>query len=330
VRRLRLLGFAAPRDSAGNASPVQLGFAWVLAISAFLLCVSLAHQAAVLEPMRDDSRTFLCATRLAFQGGSPYSLDELTASCRGWTNGNSIVHPYFYPPPFLALAAWTLAFPGYVQAGVAWTWLNALAILVLAWRLSAWSRLSLPLCLLATSTYYPTLFNQQVGNVNVALTVVLLESVMRISGPWLAIGVLTKLSPVVALPALVARGAWRSFAEFAATAAAMIGLTLALFGSGGFHSFIDSIVPVLNSGTYPFDVPRLDGQLNHAFSRILVRLGDDPTLLSPAANGVRLAMMVGMSIAASWRGRDEAAGSLGLLATAGAFGCVMVLCAPIA
>ena len=153
---------------------------------------------------------------------------------------------------------------------------------------------------------------------------------MRISGPWLAIGVLTKLSPVVALPALLARGAWRSLAEFAGTAAVMIGVTLALFGSGGFHSFVNSIFPVLNSGTYPFDVPRLDGQLNHAFSRVLVRLGDDPTHLSPAANGVRWAMMLGMSIAASWRGRDEPAGSLGLLATAGAFGCVMVLCAPIA
>ncbi len=306
--------------------------AWALALSAFAGCIYLAHRGAVAEPMRDDSRTFLCAVRLALSGGNPYDHAQLSSTCTAWTHANPIVQPYFYPPPFLAFSAWTAVFPDYPSAQAAWTIVNALTVLALAWRLSVWSGLSLPACIGGTCAYYPTIFNQQVGNVNAALTIVLLEAVMRMSGSWLAIGVAAKISPVVVLAAMVGRREGRALVAFALTTAALVATTVALYSRAPFEAFHADVWPVLASGTYPFDVPRLDGQLNHAFSRVLVLLGDDPsrTHLSPLANGIRSALMLGMSGLLAMRARTEPTGGLGMLGVAGAFGCVMVLCAPLA
>jgi alpha-1,2-mannosyltransferase len=95
----------------------------------------------------------------------------------------------------------------------------------------------------------------QLGNFHpamVALSVLAMLAFNRrrdkLGGSLLAVAVAAKLSPAVLLVYLAARGRWRAIAWTAAAGAALVALTLGLFGPALFRAFFHGHLPALISG----------------------------------------------------------------------------------
>ncbi|HVS03016.1 MAG TPA: hypothetical protein VMT16_09620 [Thermoanaerobaculia bacterium] len=89
-----------------------------------------------------DFDSYHYAARVAAAGGDPYDLAALdrAAAAEGWR----VVHPYFYPPPFLLAMQWTLPLD-LVTAWRVWFWVDELflwVVVLIAW---AWPVLALAL-----------------------------------------------------------------------------------------------------------------------------------------------------------------------------------------
>src|SRR5262245_33184272 len=57
-----------------------------------------------------DFASYHYAAKVAWAGGNPYDKGALDARARQ-EGTRPEVHPFFYPPPFLMLAAWSIPFP---------------------------------------------------------------------------------------------------------------------------------------------------------------------------------------------------------------------------
>lgn len=305
---------------------------WAIAGLALVLALAWARHRMQVAAVFDDAPTFLSAPRVALDGGSPYSREALAAYFRDWVGKPRQAFPFLYPPPFLLMSAWTLGFDRFEVAREAWFAVNVGSALALAWRLAAWSGIAARTTLFAVVAMHATAANWQVGNVNIALALLLLEAVMRASGAWLAVGVLVKISPAVALAGLVVQRRWRGLLAFAATVLVLCLATVLVFPASLFRTFASDVLPALHGGNYGMEMPALTLQRNHGFSRLLVHLGDDPSMstLSAAANRLRGGLAAAMTLGVAWSCRHEVPRSAGLLRAAGGYGLVMILCAPIA
>lgn len=305
---------------------------WLLAATVLVAAVAWTLSELAAGRVSDDSRTFLVAPRVALAGDSPYVRANLHAAFEAWTGRLRAVYPFMYPPPFLLMTAWVVAIPGFAAARLAWFAANLGITLALAWRLSRWARLPLPVTLVGVVAITATRENWTMGNVNIALALVAVEAVMRMSGGWLAVAAWAKLAPAVALASFALRRERSAVAAFLAVSAALCAATFLVFPSGLYSSFVhDALVPML-TGLYTSPMPRLDDPDNASLSHALAWVAPGPTLqqLSPLGrrlHGLALVAMVAATGAASVR---ESPRAPAMLRIAGAYGAVMILAAPVA
>jgi hypothetical protein len=189
-----------------------------------------------------------------------------------------------------------------------------------------------PLVLVGVVSTTATLENWTMGNVNLAVALVLVEAGMRMSGGLLAVGVMAKIAPVVVLPSLLLRGRRGQLAVFVGVSAALAIGTLACFPPGLFSSFVhDALQPML-AGLYTSPMPRLadpdNSSLSHALS--LLGPGATPQQLSRLGSRVHALAVLGMALALALSSRRESPRSPGMLRIAGGYGAVMILAAPVA
>ena len=85
-----------------------------------------------------DFASFYYAVQVASEGGDPYDRTALERSASA-SGKNRSVHPYFYPPPFLAAMSWVEPFDIRVAYKI-WFWLDELALLAAALILWRWWR----------------------------------------------------------------------------------------------------------------------------------------------------------------------------------------------
>lgn len=178
--------------------------------------------------------------------------------------GGLELEPYEYPPPFLLLPAAGLSVDeSFLGLRTAWFWIE-LALVVLGlvvvarWIGGAAGRGAL--CLApAVLLSLPVLLTLQIGNFQIATFACAMLAMVAfergrgrgwepLGGVLLAFVSLSKLYPGIFVLVLALQRRWRAVAWTAAAAAALLGLSVAVFGSAPLHAFVTYQLPRIQSG----------------------------------------------------------------------------------
>ncbi|MGB0638525.1 MAG: glycosyltransferase 87 family protein [Myxococcota bacterium] len=268
-----------------------------------------------------DYATYHYAVAEALDGGDPYNTRALSKRARAEKTRKS-VHPYFYPPPFLAVMTWAnlvdLA-TGYRS----FFWFNQLALfgclaIFRRWFGAPWSLLGV-----MALSFTPITDNAKMGQANVLVMLAAVAGLWRGSGTLIGAAAMAKMSPALYLFAWASRRNWRPIlaAVFFAIASSLVVLPLVNFDSQ--WRFYTDILPGFSSGHYhglrvPIGLPA-----NHSIPDLFHQYwpGSDPqTLSAPAQWGSKIVTFALLAVL-TWvaRIRRDALGD------AGVFGACTVL-----
>jgi hypothetical protein len=209
----------------GRATLRHLSLNTVLLLLLPLLVLRIGlHLSTPALPPGYDARAYLGATYAIRAGESPFDHHAISAAhpaggWQPWPGVGSFVPytPFYLYPPFLALGLLPLTFVSYTKAMAAWLLAVVVASLLLipllrfwlGWRLAAISVLG---CIHIWESAW-------LGQINafIALSLALAfysyaHNQKTLSGVWLALGMLLKVTPVLGLLVLAARRTWHAVA----------------------------------------------------------------------------------------------------------------------
>lgn len=237
-----------------------------------------------------DYASYHYAVKAAAAGHDPYDTRGLGALARA-EGTRGAVHPYFYPPPFLAGMAWSA--PLSLRDGArAMFALNELALFggLALTRVALGAPLGAIALLLAT--YTPLADNLTMGQANLPALLPALAAFAALArrrdiaaGIGIGVAGMAKMSPALLLAWAALRGRWRTVGTAAGTAVALSLATLAWIGPAVQLRFYTEVLPGFARGSYhDLDVP-LTLASNHSLPELWARLlpGPDPKGLGPAA-----------------------------------------------
>ncbi len=268
-----------------------------------------------------DYATYHYAVAEALDGGDPYDTRALSKRARAEKTRKS-VHPYFYPPPFLALMTWAdlvdLA-TGYKSFFV----LNQLALFGCLVVFRRWFGAPWVLLGVLALSFTPITDNAKMGQANVLVMLAAVAGLWRSSGALVGAAAMAKMSPALYLFAWVARRKWRPVMSAVLFAVLSSVLVLPLVGFDAQWRFYTDILPGFSSGHYhglkvPISLPA-----NHSIPDLFHQYwpgSDAQTLSSTAQWGsklVTLLLLAGLTWIARLR-RDS-------LGNAGVYGACTVL-----
>ncbi|MBI4862032.1 MAG: DUF2029 domain-containing protein [Candidatus Riflebacteria bacterium] len=229
-----------------------------------LVTLSLAYTLDHLlweKEARHDFRSLHVAARVMDQGGNPYDVGQMNDLARS-SGIKEYVWPYLYTPFLASMLVPVTRVIDVLWLQHLWTFLSALALalslslaipLVESWLDRAGlpegaagsRRMSLLLLACLMIRVLPTkniVFLGQVDLVIVALLTLSLwcdrEGHWRMSGIFLAVAVVTRVTPVVLALGLVWRGRWRTLAWLGGSAAALIALSILVGKVGPWVEFL--------------------------------------------------------------------------------------------
>lgn len=250
-----------------------------------------------------DFASYYYAARVAAQGGDPYDRSLLVVEARGQS-----VHPYLYPPPFLAAMQWTRAVD-LAAAHRAWFWMNELCLwlaLLCLWRW--WRPLgpeAIAIAAGALALHAGTLHNHVLGQANLPVFA------MTIAGIWLeqrgrqvAAGVLVGLATAIKIvPAVFL--AWWWWRGRRAPVVAAVGAIAAAFAAAGaivgwdlLHRFAFGAIPDLLTGQYGGLAPGVGMFGNHSLTSVTHALWPPEAGAGPSAGALGLAAVSGVALLA--------------------------------
>lgn len=271
-----------------------------------------------------DYASYHYAVQVALDGGDPYDTAALSARARAERTRKS-VHPFFYPPPFVGLMAWSgpLSLP---QGALAMLWLNevllagVLAACMRWWAAPAWG------VAVVLGTYSPIPDHAWMGQANLlALLPAVAGLGLARTRPWLGgalvgAAAMIKMSPAVLLLYPALRLQWRVVLGAVASATALSLLVLPLVGPAEQLRFYTEILPGFSSGDYhglkvPISLPA-NHSIPDLFDRVFPTSADT---LSTRARQASLAASAALLAAWAWRfgrrgdDREERLAALALL-----------------
>ncbi|MEN9786614.1 MAG: hypothetical protein RLZZ299_1878 [Pseudomonadota bacterium] len=269
-----------------------------------------AHAAPAWERVTEsrggrDYASYHYAVKAAAAGHDPYDTRGLGTLARA-EGTRGAVHPYFYPPPFLAGMAWSA--PLSLRDGArAMFVLNEAALfgsLVLTRR-----ALGAPLGAIALllATYTPIADNLTMGQANLLALLPALAALAALArrrevaaGVGLGVAGMAKMSPALLLAWVALRGRWRAFATAAAAAVALSLAALPWVGAATQRRFYAEVLPGFARGDYHDLAVPLTLASNHSLPELWARLlpGPDPRALGPDA-GVA-ARLTALALLALW------------------------------
>ena len=231
----------------------------LMAFGVHVVWVSAAWDRSVQMRHGRDFASYYYAAKVMQDGGNPYSKDALAQSAKQ-DRTRSTVHPYLYPPPFLLLMEWTR--PLSLQSSYRiWFWLGELAALAALLTLCRWVRplgpgaRTLGVVTFCLCTAVPN--NLAMGQANfVVLLCVLLALLchsnkrMGLTGVFLGLGILMKMSPGLLLVFLVVERSWRAVGATLITCFLGHLVFAALYGSSLITAFYVDVLPGFASGQY--------------------------------------------------------------------------------
>ena len=257
-------------------------------------------------PNGRDFASYYYALQVAWDGGDPYDGAALTARAHAEHTRRSVVHPYFYPPPFLLGMVWArpLTLVAAYRLSLLFNELLLLAGCALLRRFGAgWGWIAA-----LVVVYSPIPDNMWMGQAN------LLALIPALAGLWLSrtrgreaaggalIGVagMLKMSPALFLVPMARWGRWRAVGAGVATAIALSVLALPLAPFAVQWRFYTEILPGFASGDYNGLTVPISLNANHSVPDLLHRAfpsGRDT--LSATAQALSKAAMIG-ALAGWW------------------------------
>ncbi|MCB9697597.1 MAG: DUF2029 domain-containing protein [Alphaproteobacteria bacterium] len=251
-----------------------------------IVAAVLWHLIVVLSPPRvpppkdtegRDFASYYYAAKVAAQGGDPYDRDVLGSMATA-EGTRAEVHPYFYPPPFLWLVAWSPIVDLHQAFGL-WFLLNEMALLAACVALARWwgpfSDTVAPLLAALVALMYGVAYSAELGQANfpvLALIVLALASERRrpeLAGVLLGIAAMWKMSPALFVAWWLVRGRWRAAGAAVATAIGSSLLTLPLLDFWHQLEFYTRILPRFGSGDYNGLTIQIGMFANHSVPNLL-------------------------------------------------------------
>lgn len=205
-----------------------------------------------------DFASYHYAAKVAWQGGDPYdkaALDSLALQ----EGTRPEVHPYFYPPPFLILASWSIPVP----LGTAfWVWsvLNEIALIAAVLVLAAWWRSYspdvLPLTAGIVAVMYAVHYSAELGQANMPVLLLAVAGLWQeqrrplLAGILVGIACMMKMSPAVLVLWWLIRGRFTCVLGAILAALGSSLLVLPMTGLWRQLSFYRDVLPGFGSGEY--------------------------------------------------------------------------------
>ena len=248
-----------------------------------------------------DFASYYYAVEAAIVGLDPYDAVALGALASN-DGTRTAVHPFLYPPPFLALMSWTRAL-SLEQAYRAWFWLDLLFLLAALLALWLWRpRTSTAAAIaLLLASFTPIVDSQVMGQAN-ALVLAILCAGMALSvrkrGEFGAalVGLACMIKPFPAVIVLwwLGTGQWRLAATACLAALGASLLALPIIGLDLQLEFFLRVLPSLATGSYGGLQVAIDGLGNHSPAKLYAGLFPAVQGLSRPALALTLLSSLGL------------------------------------
>jgi hypothetical protein len=268
-----------------------------------------------------DFATYHYAAAEALDGGDPYATRALSKRAREDGTRKS-VHPYFYPPPFLAAVLWSPAFE-LLTAYHVWFWFNQVLVLAAAALFRLWFRVPWAVLAVLLLSFTPITDNAKMGQANLLVLVAAVAGLWTRNGALVGAAAMAKMSPALYLVAWAVR---RAFRPIAAAVAVAIGSSIVALLWVDFDAqvrFYTEVLPGFSTGNYHGLTVRIGLPANHSIPDLFNQLwpGPDRHTLSASAATAAKACSLSLLTGAAWlaRHRRDALGNAAL------FGAVTVL-----
>ncbi len=273
-----------------------------------------------------DYATYHYAVQQAWEGGDPYETRGLSKRARDEGTRKS-VHPYFYPPPFLAGMLW--AVPLDLKTAYQGSfWINQVSLLGLGFVFWRWLRAPWLLLAFLLATFSPIPDSAKMGQANLVVLLLASLGLWRSNGWLLSAAAMAKMSPALYLVQFALRRSWKVVGTAVAGAVLSSVAVLWLVPFDTQWTFYTEILPGFSKGDYhglrvPITLPA-----NHSVADLYNQLfGPGKFSLPPAAalatSLTNLALLAGVA----WLGRHRR-DTLGEAGLAGAL-TVLLTIAPV-
>jgi alpha-1,2-mannosyltransferase len=282
-----------------------------------------------------DFASYYYAARAAAAGVDPYDASVLGALARE-DGTRASVHPFLYPPPFVAMMSWTRPF-SLSQAYRIWFWLDSCFLFAALWTLWRWSPRpatagSIGLLLATFTPIHDTHWMGQANLLVLALLCIGVHATTRgrsaLGGAVVGVACMLKPLPAVIVLWWLVRKQWRPCVGVAASSLLMSLVTLPVLGLQDQLRFYLSALPSLGSGSYGgLSVPIGTGG-NHSIANLLASVWPADTGLSQAALLASLACSLALLAAALFALRKTQSHPPAALASFGAL-CAIGLLLPL-
>ncbi|MFH1466710.1 MAG: glycosyltransferase family 87 protein [Pseudomonadota bacterium] len=305
-------------------------FPWLL-----LACV-LAYGWQALGPWRArawagesarDFASYYYAVQVAAAGGDPYATKALGKQARAEGTRKS-VHPFFYPPPFLAAFAWVLPF-SLESAYHAWYWAEHLFLLAVLLALGRWvpdRGMALTLGLLA-ATFSPIADNAWMGQANLVVLAVTVPGVLLAERGWekaggalVGLACMLKMSPALLVAWWLLHRRWRPALAAVLAAVFLSVAALPLADIKVQWAFFTEVLPGFAAGRYHGLTVPITLTHNHSIPSLLHEVlgGGKSTTLLPAAGWISRIVTLAVLGGLAWCFRHRPTDPLDALCQAGA------------
>jgi len=258
--------------------------------------------------------SYYYAVQVATAGGDPYDVQTLSEAARA-ERTRDVVHPFFYPPPFLLAVAWTLPLDLATAYGISY-WLDEIFLLLAMLALWRWWRplgRATPIAIVGwMCLLFPAIYGHQMGQVNgliLALTLGGLWLAERdrpvVGGALMGTACMFKMSPALFVAWWLLRGRIGAVLGAVLTGVLLSLLTLPLLGVDEQLRFYTEILPTFASGDYNGLTIQIGMFANHSIPNMVDQLlpGTGAQLSTPArwiSTG-----LAGLLVAlCGWRFRD--------------------------
>ena len=236
---------------------------WMVLAALSMHLLTVAAPAWVSVGVKDsnarDFASFYYAAQVAEEGGDPYDRQALNKASRS-DGARKGVHPFFYPPPFVAAMSWVTSFD-LMTAYRIWFWFDELALLAAAlvlWRW--WGRLDPmvgPLIVVCLAVLSAAPNNHIMGQMNAPALALALAGLWQDEEerPWLAglclgLACMWKMSPALLVAWCLLRGRWRTVAASCLTAVLVSAMSVPWVSLELQQRFYLEVLPGFGSGDY--------------------------------------------------------------------------------
>jgi hypothetical protein len=226
----------------------------------------------------NDFASYFYAVQASGKGENPYDNSILNRLAQE-DNRRGSVYPYFYPPPYLLVMAWTLPLD-LSEAHMAFYWAGSfflLAVMLSLWKwLPNWGMFGASgLVLLFYTPIFDTL---RMGQANLLVLALVVWGVMLVEfegankrrwlgGALVGLACMMKMSPAILVMWWMIRQEWRPVVAAVLSAVVSSVVVLPLVGFSDQFYFYSDVLPGFSSGNYhgltvPINIPMNHSLLN--------------------------------------------------------------------